>query len=114
MQPVLPIFRGLFVCAALGTLLAGPVSAGTQQDKMTACNKEAGAKNLSGDARKAFMSDCLKAKPAAPMTQQDKMTYCNKEAGAKNLSGDARKTFMSDCLKAKASSAPKDQAHPVS
>jgi hypothetical protein len=31
----------------------------TQQQKMTACNKEAGAKNLQGDARKAFMSKCL-------------------------------------------------------
>jgi hypothetical protein len=31
----------------------------TQQEKMTACNKEAGAKNLKGDARKAFMSKCL-------------------------------------------------------
>ncbi|MGH8700718.1 MAG: PsiF family protein [Burkholderiales bacterium] len=31
----------------------------TQQDKMTACNKEAGAKSLKGDDRKAFMSKCL-------------------------------------------------------
>ena|SRR5262245_51984689 len=32
----------------------------TQQEKMTACNKEAGAKGLKGDERKKFMSDCLK------------------------------------------------------
>jgi len=31
----------------------------TQQDKMTMCNKDAGAKNLAGDARKKFMSECL-------------------------------------------------------
>jgi hypothetical protein len=31
----------------------------TQQEKMTACNKQAGAKNLKGDERKAFMSKCL-------------------------------------------------------
>jgi hypothetical protein len=31
----------------------------TQQEKMTACNKEAGAKSLKGDDRKAFMSKCL-------------------------------------------------------
>jgi hypothetical protein len=31
----------------------------TQQEKMTACNKEASAKNLKGDDRKAFMSKCL-------------------------------------------------------
>jgi hypothetical protein len=85
--------------AALTALLAGAASANTQQERMTACNKEAAAKNLSGDARKTFMSDCLSAKPQ--MTQQERMTYCNKEAGAKKLSGDARKAFMSDCLKAK-------------
>ena len=32
--------------------LAPSASAGTQQDKMTACNKEAGDKKLSGDERK--------------------------------------------------------------
>lgn len=31
----------------------------TQQNKMKACNKEAGEKNLKGDERKHFMSDCL-------------------------------------------------------
>jgi hypothetical protein len=32
----------------------------TQQEKMTACNADAGAKHLTGDARKTFMSTCLK------------------------------------------------------
>ena len=32
-----------------------------QQDKMKACNAEAGSKALKGDERKKFMSDCLKA-----------------------------------------------------
>ena len=31
----------------------------TQQEKMTACNKEATAKGMKGDDRKAFMSKCL-------------------------------------------------------
>ena len=31
-----------------------------QQEKMKACNAEAGKKALKGDERKAFMSDCLK------------------------------------------------------
>jgi len=74
-----------------------------QQQKMTACNKEAGTRKLEGDARKAFMSECLSASgaPAAAkpkMTQQEKMGYCNKEAGTKKLEGDARKKFMSECL----------------
>lgn len=67
----------------------------TQQSKMGTCNKEAGAKDLKGDARKKFMSECLSA---AKMSQQDKMKTCNKEAGAKNMKGDARKKFMSECL----------------
>ena len=68
-----------------------------QQEKMKACNTQAGDKK--GDERKAFMSECLKAgAPAAPMTQQDKMKVCNTKAGDKK--GDERKTFMSECLKA--------------
>ena len=31
----------------------------SQQGKMTSCNKDAGKKKLKGDARKAFMKDCL-------------------------------------------------------
>ena len=79
-----------------------------QQEKMKACNAEAGSKALKGDERKQFMSGCLSAKPAqaaaapaAPATQQDKMKSCNAEAGSKALKGDERKAFMSDCLKAK-------------
>jgi psiF repeat-containing protein len=67
-----------------------------QQEKMKACNAEAGDKK--GDERKAFMSNCLKAgAPAGPMTQQDKMKVCNTKAGDKK--GDEREAFMSECLK---------------
>jgi len=31
-----------------------------QQTKMVDCNKQAGEKKLKGDARKKFMSECLK------------------------------------------------------
>ncbi|MGN6702572.1 MAG: PsiF family protein [Burkholderiaceae bacterium] len=71
-----------------------------QQDRMKACNAE--AKGKTGDARKAFMKDCLSAKPAAPqasaarLAQQDKMKSCNKEAAGKK--GDERKAFMKQCL----------------
>jgi len=76
-----------------------------QQQKMGACNKEAGEKKLAGDERKKFMSECLKADHGAAagekkMTaQQQKMTTCSKEAGEKKLAGDDRKKFMSTCLK---------------
>ena len=33
-----------------------------QQNRMKTCNADAKAKNLKGDERKAFMSECLKAK----------------------------------------------------
>ena len=63
---------------------------------MKACNAKAGDQKLEGDARKTFMSDCLKA--SKPMGQQDKMKACNKDASAKALKGDERKAFMSTCL----------------
>ncbi len=84
----------------LGLLMASQGFAATaQQEKMKTCNADATAKALKGDERKAFMSDCLKAKPAA--TQQDKMKTCNADATTKALKGDERKAFMSDCLKKK-------------
>jgi hypothetical protein len=74
-----------------------------QQNKMTACNKEATGKK--GEDRKAFMKECLSNKPeasgkqptAAQKAQQDKMKTCNAEA--KGMKGDERKKFMSGCLK---------------
>ena len=70
-----------------------------QQEKMKSCNAEAGEKELKGDERKKFMSECLGSK-SAPATQQNKMKACNAEAGTKALKGDERKQFMSECLKA--------------
>jgi len=71
-----------------------------QQNKMTTCNADPKAKELKGDERKKFMSECLSAKPAAPMTQQDKMKTCNVDA--KDKKGDDRKAFMKECLSKKA------------
>jgi hypothetical protein len=67
-----------------------------QQEKMKACSAQAGDQKLEGNARKAFMSDCLKA--GTPMSQQDKMKACSKDASAKALKGEDRKAFMSTCL----------------
>lgn len=36
-------------------------AAASQKDKMKTCNAQAKEKSLKGDARKTFMSDCLKA-----------------------------------------------------
>lgn len=67
-----------------------------QQLRMSECNKDAAEKNLKGDDRKKFMSECLSS---AKKTQQEKMTACNKQAGEKALKGDDRKKFMSECLR---------------
>ena len=91
---------------AVALLLSTQVmAANSQQDKMKSCNADATAKALKGDARKSFMSTCLKADASAPAvasapaTQQEKMKTCNADATTQNLKGDARKSFMSTCLK---------------
>ncbi|MDH4451134.1 MAG: PsiF family protein [Rhodoferax sp.] len=76
-----------------------------QQNKMKTCNADAKTKELKGDERKKFMSECLSAKPAAAedgkSAQQSKMKTCNADAKTKDLKGDERKKFMSECLSAK-------------
>jgi len=87
---------------AIGIFAVSVHADNSQQDKMTSCNADAKAKNLSGDDRKAFMKTCLSAAPppAAPLnSQQQKMKDCNASAKTQALSGDARKQFMSNCLK---------------
>jgi len=74
------------------------------QERMKACNAEAGTKALAGDARQRFMSDCLSTSaapapaPSPQAAQQEKMKTCNADAAARNLSGEPRQKFMSSCL----------------
>lgn len=91
-------------------------AATAQQSKMSTCNADAKTQNLVGDARKAFMSNCLKAAPAAAAAtpaatpaaapakvltpQQQKMKDCNANR-PQGLKGDAYKTYISNCLKKK-------------
>jgi hypothetical protein len=70
-----------------------------QQSKMATCNKEASAKNLKGDERKKFMSECLSSRQAVASAQTDKTKACNKDASARSLKGNERKTFVSECLR---------------
>jgi psiF repeat len=66
-----------------------------QQQRMATCNAEAGQRNLSGDARKGYMSACLGGK----MNQNTLMKVCNSQATQDKLSSDARKSYLSTCLK---------------
>ncbi len=76
-----------------------------QQNKMKTCNADAKTKDLKGEDRKKFMSECLSAKSATAedgkTTQQNKMKTCNADAKSKDLKGEDRKKFMSECLSAK-------------
>ena len=100
----LPIALALFALFA-----AGPAAAAPQQEKMKTCNADAKTKALAGDARKAFMKECLAAAAPAAATaaaptktpQQEKMKTCNAAAKTQALAGDARKKFMKECLSAK-------------
>lgn len=104
--------KKLIALACLGfAVVASPAFAGAQQDKMKGCNAESKAGDLKGDARKEFMSKCLKkdyvlkadaAAPAAAAAggkSQDRMKTCNADAKDKALKGDERKAFMKECLK---------------
>ena len=68
-----------------------------QQERMKSCNERAGLQKLEGDARKKFMSSCLKGEEKGS-AQQDRMKDCNKQAADKKMKGDDRKKFMSSCL----------------
>src|SRR6185503_16247098 len=69
-----------------------------QQERMASCNERAKVQKLEGDARKKFMSSCLKGEEKGS-AQQDRMKDCNKQAADKQMKGDDRKKFMSSCLK---------------
>lgn len=101
----------LIVTLLFGLIFVGAVSAAEktltpQQQRMTTCNQHATAEALKGDARKAYMGDCLKngvpeeKKGLTP--QQQKMRECNAQATQQSLKGDDRSKFMSACLKKQA------------
>jgi hypothetical protein len=94
------------VCVFTLSLLAAYSTvalAGAQQEKMKACNQEAGKNGLRGEERKKFMSSCLsgRATEAKPQrtSQETKMKECDREAKDKDLTGDDHQKFMSECLK---------------
>lgn len=94
----------VLLAGVIGSAVAADKAMTPQQQRMTSCNQQATSQTLKGDARKAYMSNCLKNSESAPAEksltpQQQKMKDCNAEAGKKALSGDTRKTFMSNCLK---------------
>jgi len=76
----------------------------SQQERMSACNKQAGEKKLKGDARKKFMSACLEGKSTVASAKRQKVKQnragdCNQQANLRNLEGEERTSFMRSCLR---------------
>jgi hypothetical protein len=102
----MPLLIQLAAGLCIGTLAATGAWAQEkltgQQERMKSCNAQAAKKELKGDERREFMSDCLSAdstKDGKRLTaQQMRMRTCNAQAGKKDLKGDERKKFMSRCL----------------
>lgn len=95
------LLSGLFLVASAN---AEEKTLTPQQQRMTTCNQQATAQALKGDARKTYMSDCLKNSKSPPnekslTPQQQKMRECNTQATEQSLKGDDRNKFMSACLK---------------
>ena len=86
----------LAVCGLVAAGAGSALAATTQQDKMKTCNSEASTKQLSGDARKQFMSSCLSGGGATPAAMSKEQT-CTSEATAKKLSGAAKTSFIKKC-----------------
>jgi hypothetical protein len=73
-----------------------------QQDLMAACEADATAANITGDARKSVISTCLSRKAvgqANTSAAQEKLKWCTGQAGEKNLVDDARRAFIDNCVK---------------
>jgi len=66
----------------------------TGMQRVKDCSLEASARQLTGDARQKFLSDCW-----AVARKSDIMRACDTQASQRQLAADARKAFLSDCLK---------------
>lgn len=95
--------KKLIVLACVSFLAVGAQAASeaqkAQQEKMKTCNAEAKAKDMKGDARKAFMKDCLSAKggEAKPEPAKAPNANCESMAQEKKLAGAAKGAFIKKC-----------------
>lgn len=95
------ITAALAVCAALATpALAQDRPLTEQQERMKSCNARASDQHMKGEARREYMSQCLRGDNDLT-AQQEKMVACNRGAGERKLAGEERRAYMSECLSAK-------------
>ncbi|HYB06415.1 MAG TPA: PsiF family protein [Methyloceanibacter sp.] len=96
----------VFACVAYAADTKDTTTAATdtaktnpQQEKMKACQAQAGEKKLEGKARQDYVNNCLKAKPAAEADKQkSKMAMCNEKT--KGMSKPDADKARSECMKA--------------
>ena len=89
--------RGAWAMAlAIAAVASGAARAddeyGTGMQHVKQCSLEASARQLSGEARRQFLSTCW-----ATTRKSDVMRACDIEAERRALSGEARKTFVAQC-----------------
>jgi hypothetical protein len=89
------VAAGALFCAGSGWAADPPKTPNPQQEKMKACNDQAGDKK--GDDRKAFMKTCLSNKPMAAAKPESKMAMCNKKTAG--MAKDERAKAQSECMK---------------
>jgi hypothetical protein len=87
----------ILVTMGQGVLAAEGSGNKPQTTRMSQCSADAKQKGLKGDARKDYMSQCLR-NPAAQTAAKE----CGSAAAEKGLKGDERKAFVADCVKSKA------------
>ena len=66
------------------------------QTRMGQCSTQAKERGLKGDARKEYMSQCLR-NPATRAAAKE----CSSAAAEKGLKGEARRSFVNDCIRSK-------------
>ena len=104
------------ITAGLLWLLSGPAvlaadASGNkpQTTRMSQCSAEAKEKGLKGDARKEFMSQCLRK----PGSETAAAKACNSAAREKGLKGERRKAFVNECLREKGTAGTPGEGSPA-
>jgi hypothetical protein len=87
----------VFILAASAPAIAAEAPGGNkaQTSRMSQCSADAKQKGLSGDARKDYMSQCLRS------SESPASLKCNADATERGLSGEKRKDFLKACAKSK-------------
>jgi hypothetical protein len=92
---VTPLFALLLAAGEHAIAAEAPGGSKAQTSRMSQCSADAKEKGLKGDARKDYMSQCLRSSesPAA--------MKCNADAAEKGLTGEKRKDFLKSCTKSR-------------